>query len=447
MALRAFPRTVGADLKKVATVGVVRLVALPVAALFAFATTRLLVGQLGPEAFGLISLIVSLSALLPFADLGVGAAVVNAVAQSSNASTDAHVARVVLTSLRGLLASAAVIATVSVGMGLAGVWAAVLGVPPGTTGIEGAVVGSLVLFALGLPVSVGQRVLLGAGRTTTMVLLQSLGAPLTLAITWCVVSANGGLMYLAWCGPSAVIVVALATTVAADRLTGIRIWPLYARITRAARFPGASVRKTSIPMVVVTLGIPLALQTDRIVLAHRSTLRNLAEYAVAYQMYVPLWSVLATAGTALWPIFARRRQRSESPGLISAQTLLVGMAVLGFAALLVAGPLGAQLLTDGKVDVGLPLLFCFGLLLTVQAAQLPLGMFLMTESGLRFQAVCVCAMVPVSVGIAWWLAGPLGTVGPVVASVVAVAGCQFLPGLIRVHTGKAGIQESDTMRI
>lgn len=437
MALKPRLALLQGDLGGVAAAGVTRLIALPISAIFVFATTRLLVDRLGPELYGVATLIVALSALLPFADLGLGAAVVNAVAHSDSPRDDDYVNRVLLTSLRGLAASSVVIIIAAVAIGAIGAWTFALGVPGETPHLNTAVVGSLVLFALGLPFSLGQRVLLGAGRTSSMVVLQSLSAPLAFVLTWSIVEAGGDFRYLVWAAPAAGFTVAVLAALVSSRFTGVGVARLLKRIPRWNRYPGSSVRRTAAPMFVIALGLPIALQTDRLVLSHRSSLLNLAGYALAFQLFAPLWTVLATAGTAMWPMFAGRRKRGEHPQLAHAVGFLLVMAGLGAVVLLVAGPFGAHLLGGGKIAVSRSLLACFALLLAVQAIQLPMGMFLTTERGLRFQAVCVCMMVPVSVGLGWWLAVPLGAKGPVLASVAAVAVCQILPGVYWIRRGNA----------
>jgi O-antigen/teichoic acid export membrane protein len=199
---------------------------------------------------------------------------------------------------------------------------------------------------------------------------------------------------------------------------------------------GTSVRRTAAPMVIVTLGIPLALQTDRIVLAHRSSLEALAHYAVAIQLYAPLWAVIATAGSVLWPIFARRRASSTQRGVNGPLLGFTLVGCVGAVSLVAVGPWVAHLAAGSHLGVDRGLFMAFGVLLLIQAAQLPIGMFLMTDAGLRFQAICVACMVPVSLALSWWAAGKWGATGPVLGSIIAVLICQLLPGLRRARASR-----------
>jgi O-antigen/teichoic acid export membrane protein len=426
-------RRVAPEFRQVISSGALRLVLLPVSAAFALATTHLLIERVGVPSFGLVSLITSLSVLLPFADLGVGAAIVNAIATSETPRDDPAIAALLLTSLRVLCGSACAIVAVGVGGALAHLWLPLLGVRGAGSGVEWAVAGAISMFGLSLPLGLGQRILLGSGRNTSTVALQSLTPPLTLILVWLLGGHHlqGG--FFALCAPASALVVGVIGILLAARHTGIKLWRQGGDLLRFRSRTGSSVRRTAAPMLLITLGIPLALQTDRIILAHRSSLRALAQYAVGMQLYAPLWTVIATAGTALWPVFVRRQALGITSGVREPLRWFVLAGGCGAIVLFVGGPWAARLATGSQLDADRPLFLALGLLLLVQGAQLPVGMSLMAEPGLRFQAACVILMVPVSLVLSWLAAAPWGAKGPVFGSVVAILVCQWLPGLRRVR--------------
>jgi len=51
-------------------------------------------------------------------------------------------------------------------------------------------------------------------------------------------------------------------------------------------------------MFVIMVGLPIALQSDRVILAHRAGAVDLTEYAVAAQVYVTAWSVIYSGGVS-----------------------------------------------------------------------------------------------------------------------------------------------------
>src|SRR5882724_13370517 len=81
-----------------------RLSVIPVTGLATLLTARVVVSAIGVSGYGIAALVATLPALLPSADLGVGAAVTTAVAAGG---TRDDVLRVVLSSVRVLLAMAA----------------------------------------------------------------------------------------------------------------------------------------------------------------------------------------------------------------------------------------------------------------------------------------------------------------------------------------------------
>lgn len=439
MRLRRAGDLIPREFHQVLASGGLRLISLPVSAVFTLGTIRLLIDRVGASAFGVVSLITALSALLPFADLGVGAAVVNAVARSSSPHEDPHLASVLLTSLRILCWSALAVIAIGIGGASLRVWTPLLGIS--ANGFEWAVGGAIALFGLSLPLGIGQRVLIGARRSATMVALQAAAPPLTLLLVWFLGHTRLAGPFYALCAPAVAVAIGIATVSVATRSTGIRVWQQLLNVPHIRARRGVSVWRTAAPMVAITLGIPLALQTDRVILAHRAGLTALAHYAVAIQLYAPLWTVIATAGVALWPVFARGGEGGQGRSVIAPMAWFMIAGALGGLALFVAGPWIAQLVTGTSLRVDRGLYGALGVLLLAQAAQLPVGMYFMTDAGLRFQAVCVTWMLPVSLSFSWWAAGVWGAKGPVVGSVIAIVACQWLPGLRRARGARNRVRQ------
>ncbi len=78
------------------------------------------------------------------------------------------------------------------------------------------------------------------------------------------------------------------------------------------RSEGERVFDTAWPMLVQMIALPLAMQSNRLILSHVSSVDELATYSLASQMYNPIFSVSIAASMALWPVFARARSRGES---------------------------------------------------------------------------------------------------------------------------------------
>ena len=152
---------------------VVRAATLPVTTLAGLLAARVTVSTLGVHGYALFALVVGLAALNPVGDLGVGAAVTDAVARRQELGADG-VQRVLRTSLRVLMLASLVLTLTAWAMAALGSWAPLLGVPPSRE-VEVAVATSLTLFAAGLPLGLGNRVLLGAERNDIALAFQETG--------------------------------------------------------------------------------------------------------------------------------------------------------------------------------------------------------------------------------------------------------------------------------
>ncbi|MCZ2804098.1 oligosaccharide flippase family protein [Modestobacter sp. VKM Ac-2983] len=428
--------------------GGTRLLVLPVSALLGIVVTRLVIDNYGEAAFAQYGLLVGLGALLPFADLGMSAAVMNAVAAARAPGSDDHVRAVLLTAVRVLIGSAAVLSTVAVAVTLLGLWPALLGpaLLPDTGPL--AAMGCLLLLALAMPMGIGQRVLSGLGRNHVSIALFGLQTPLVLLVLvgflWLGVPAGSAMAVVPY---GTTFVLAVVCTIVAVRAIRPAARDVLRRVRHVRTQHGARVFDVAWPMLVQMIALPIAMQTDRIVLSHRAGVGELAEYNLAAQMFLPIWAVVSSAGVTLWPVFARARargiRRSPLPMAWAFGGLAAGMAALVAA----ASPFLADLASGGRIELGGLLVGSFAVLMVLQGAKYPLGMFMTDARGLRFQALMIVAMLPLNVGLSWWLAGPLGAAGPVLGSIAGVAASQVLGNLLYVRrTLRAAERDAATVR-
>jgi len=134
------------------------------------------------------------------------------------------------------------------------------------------------------------------------------------------------------------------------------------------------------------------------------------------------------AGAALWPIFARARATNAASGP-SPGRLAVGFgagAALVCVVLALVTPWLSARASGGVIHLGVPLIVAFSGLMVLQALNYPLGIYLTDVRGLRFQAYMALLLLPLNLGISWYLAGLWGAVGPVIGSAVGVLACQLI---------------------
>lgn len=392
-------------------------------------TSRMIIGHYGTDAYAQYGLLTSFPALLPFADLGMAAIVINAIAGAGNADKDPFVRSAITTALRVLVVSGMVIVGIAAVITLLGWWPALLGdglLPGGS----GAAFLCLAVFGLVLPLTIGPRVLVGLRRTGSQILSQSVIAPF---IFCCVAGAvalaapvGSYLAVLSYVGQGLVAAICLVLAVRAIRP---QIGTAIRDIPRLRSVPSVPVLDLAWPMIVQMVVIPIAMQTDRLLLSHRTTGDELAQYNLSSQLFGMVLQAITAAGMALWPFYARARANSELRSPFSAAVVFAAGGLLAALMLALAAPYVAEFVSGGAIVLDLWLVGGFVAFVALQAAKYPLGMYMTDKAGVRFQVIPLLLMVPLNVGISWWLIGVIGPGGPIVGSVVAVLLCQLLPDI------------------
>jgi O-antigen/teichoic acid export membrane protein len=421
-----------------------RILFLPLSAILGIVTTRLIIENYGAAAYAQYGLLIGLGLLLPFADLGMAAAVVNAVGESEDPAHDLRVRRTLITAFRVLAGSAAVVVLAAVVITRADWWNHLLG--QGLVAGSGAWAAELCLITIGLTllVAVGHQVLRGLGKNHVSIALLGLQTPLVLCALLVIVGLHLPIgAYVAVLPYAATFVLAAI----ALRLAAHDIHPTVGMAVKDA-FRIRAVRGTKIsdvawPMLVQMIALPIAIQTDRLLLSHLSTVSDLASYNLAAQIFTPVWLVTSAAGMALWPIFAKARARGQSERQSARQMSVAFAVTAGCAclALAAASPWLSSIATGGQVHMSWWLVLAFSVFMTLQAAKFPLGMFMTDAAGLRFQALMSLVLLPLNLGLSIPLAIRWGAAGPVVGSALSVLVCQVIPNWIYVRRSAPASRE------
>lgn len=413
---------------------VARLLVMPVSALLGIVVTRLILDTYGEATYAQYTLLVGIAALLPFADLGLSAAILNAVSAAGNPRTDSRLRGVLVSCMRLLACCAITLLTVAGAIYALGYWDTLLG--DGLSLGSGALAATLCLaiFGLNLLISFGQRILIALGLNTLVVILGALQTPLVLVALWLTISlgADGGYIAVASYA-STFLISAIALTIAVRRIS-----PAFGVALRRSLNPrvrGERVFNVAWPMLVQMIALPIAMSSDRLVLSHLGSLDDLTEYSLAMQMFTPALGVLATAGMSLWPVFARARAAGTATPF-SPHAMAGMFAALAFAGSVLIFMLSgwlADLASGGRIELGWPILVAGGVFIVVQAVKQPYGMALTDARGLTFQAACAIVLLPVSLGLTIALTPGLGAPGPLIGSIVAVVTCQLVPNILLVR--------------
>lgn len=411
-----------------------KVVVMGLSGLLGIITSHLIIANFGVDAYAQYGLLTSIPTLLPFADLGIAAVIINVVAGSAAVRTDVAVRRTIVTAFRILIISGTIIAGAGVVISLLGAWPFILGngLLPDSGPVAALV--CLVIFGAVLPLTIGQRVLVGLNRTTTQIASQSVVAPfMLLAVFTCIaVAAPVGsfLAVFSYIGNALVSVICLVATA---RLLSPQLRLAFSEIPQLRKAPGVAVISTTWPVLVQMLALPVAMQTDRLLLSHLTTGPELAQYNLSSQLFGIILQTISAAGIALWPIYARARAaaRVESPSIPSLWFLTGGLALGTLLAVL--SPWLADFISDGKITLDGWLIWGFVIFVGLQAAKYPAGMYMTDKRGLTFQVAPILAMIPLNLVLSWWLIGLIGAGGTIIASAAAVLICQVIPNLLYVR--------------
>jgi O-antigen/teichoic acid export membrane protein len=412
----------------VGTTATTKIMVMGLSGLLGIVTSRLIIQYFGTDAYAQYGLLTSLPSLLPFADLGIAAVVINAVASSNSVRTDDYMRRTIVTAIRILIASGGIIVLIAVVISLFGWWPALLGNGLLENGGSFAAFACLAVFGLMLPLTVGQRILVGLKKTNLQVASQSIVAPfMILSIGAMIVFSVPADSLIAVFSYIASGLVSVLCLIIAARFISPQLGAAFREVPRLRSIRGVPVIALAWPMLVQMIALPLAMQTSRLLLSHLSTGDELAQFNLASQLFGVILQTIAAAGIALWPLYAKARARSvvESP-LRPSLWFLAGGLVLG-GALAVVSPWVVEFVTDGRFTLDLWLVLGFVVFVGLQATKYPLGMYMTDARGLRFQVLPIVIMVPVNLGLSWWLITLLGAGGAIIASAISVAVCQVIP--------------------
>lgn len=405
-----------------------RIIVFPITAATALLTTSIVVQSAGGLLFGIIALISTIAQLVPFADLGLGAAVINEI----SGTTDARRRKAVLrTATKKLLIPMVVVLLLSPTGTIFFSWGDLLGLAD-TSVKDINLVTSLVIaiFGLSIPLGLGQRVLVGLGKNHIGVAIAIVTSLSALSFTWLMSLTPVNPIFLAVCPAAASFVGAATAYISARRMLSPnpRIVDDYKSVVVSGLFRQAT------PMILIMIGIPLAFQTHRILLSLRSSPLELSEYSLTMQFYLPLWSFISVAATSLWPVFSRGRSDGKSQSRTVVHSAIV-LGLLGAAFALFLSGFGSwigSIVSHGKIELESNVLIAASALLFVQGLQQVPGMFLTDTSGLWFQAVCIVLLSFWTIGVGWWATPFLGASGPLLATASGVIIFQLVPGVMRV---------------
>ncbi len=384
---------------------------------------------LGPERFGVWMMLTAWATLFAFADLGVGNAALNRVTAALAVGGDDDLRRRQVSAT----VDAAVACTIVLGLlllALAAAWAALAPVPsviagpiaPGNRAeVDTALALFVVIFALGLPAALGQKLQLGAQDGQWAGWTQLVSSVLSLAAVPLVLHHGGGLPGLVLATQGVSLLVQAASALWWLRRRGLpRPRPLSALRT-PRRLEGLLVEGAA--FFGLQLAAAAAFQSDALIVTQRLGAEVYGDYAVVQRIYLLVGAGVVTALAGLWPAFGDAWQRQDVAWMrrtLRRALLAAGLTTLGAVLLLqlllpgwAVHPLGAQ------AAPGPLLLALLGAWTIVEALGAVCAALLNGVNLIRIQLALAATMAILAVAGKWWATPLLGPAGAVLSTLLA----------------------------
>lgn len=387
--------------------------------------------QHGAETYAAYALIASLVNLLPFADLGLGASVVNATADRASGALSARAFQTTVSRVRDYMLIVTLILIPLVLWGVAsGQFTGLLGNLQQEPGITLGAGYTLLCIALSIPLGIGARVLQGHGRMLDVVRLGFINPGVQMAIYIPLFFSAAPASFYFFGPGTAYFLNALVGFVVARRKFQLRTaWPFVALFDLKDR--SSNPWQTAAPFLLISVGMAAGFQSHRLLLSNVGSASHVAEYSVVAQFLGPLIAITGVVGQNLWSRYRGQLNRNElEVTAFRLHLILFAIIGLGFAlAFTLIMPIAARLLTGSSVTPTTTLVIGAGAYLLVYSLHQPSAMLLTDPRALWFQAACVVAVAATTVLTTVWSVPILGSAAPYICMAGSMLLIQVLPSI------------------
>ena len=395
-----------------------RVAVLPLSAVGTAVTTHVMIRALGPADYAIVSLIVTIPLLLPVADLGAGGVVTNAAG-----SRDPHIiAATVRACFRMLIPVVIALSAGSLLLYLFGAWGTVLGTGTDRSWVDGGAAAFFCIFAVTVPLGLGQRLLVGSGATHVALLSAGVQPLILIVLAPLLIRGSSDAFHAVMLfGVSALLTSAL------QFFLGMRATRISTRMLRASAQPLPQVWKAASAMLIAVICVPITFQSGRLVLGHRAPVADLAEYALVFNVFTAVLSISSAAGLSLWGTFASDRDGEIGPTWRRALRIssLLGLALT--AGWVICAPTVVTWLGGGQVSTNRPLIYWLAVVLLVQTLHMPSGGVLTDSDGLLTQAKLSVGVALATTSISWMVAPSMGAAAPAMSVALCYSVLYALP--------------------
>ena len=392
-------------------------------------------GYLGGERYGLWMTVTSLTAMLAFADFGMGNGLLNAIASADGRDDDAAAASAtssavfLLTTLAILLAALFWISYPFVA------WERLLNAAgPSLAGDARIVVAVTIMCAIAsLPLGTSQRVQLGYQEGFLNGAWNAAGSLLGLLALAVAINRRASLPWLVLCLSGAPVVALAANSLMLFGYRRRALWPRWRLVSSKAM---SQLLGAGVLFFAIQLAGAVGYQLPVLAIARLLGPSQVTDFSVPLRLFMVMPALMGFFLSPLWPAYREALARGDTAWVTRAVRVSVGgcvalnaawgLALVFYGNAILHWWVGPRVVAPLGLRIGLAL---WGALTGLGG---PFAMFLNGAGALRFQAACAGLMAISSIALAWMLIPHFGVTGAAFAMVSAQATCVLLPSAVYV---------------
>ena len=401
----------------------------------AIVTVRVTLHGLGNELYGVVATLATITALLGFADLGIGQGLLTKLAAAHGRDDIEEMRSLVSSAWTTLLALGAAVAAVGVVLTLVLPWPKLLGAPPAEAGeVRLSVLVFFLATAFAIPCGIGQRVQIGLQRGA-QVSVWLLGT--SLAVLGAVVVARWShaplwVFVLATIGVP--VLVTLTQTLIVFGRTHLHLRPSWKLVSRAKTRELMSVGGL---FLALSIAVAVAYQTDALVVSAILGAATAATFAVTLRMFATLTGLFSGVTQQLWPALAEAFSRGDMAWVRSRFVRVLVLSTSGAAVislfLVVFGQTLVRIWLNSSVVPPISLLIPFALWTTYSLAMTQCSYLLNAAQVVAPQVTMAMLMAVTNVPLSIFLTHEIGLPGPLYGSLISHGICAGIPTVVIVR--------------
>jgi O-antigen/teichoic acid export membrane protein len=398
-------------------------------------TIPLMVRYLGAERYGMWATISSITALLSFADLGMGNGLLNVIS-GAHGKDDRYVAQQYVSSAFFLLIGFALLLTLIFAVTYSMIsWPRIFNVasPPAVAEAGLAAAVFIGCFLINLPLGIIHRIQLGYQEGFANSLWLAVGNILAVCGVLLAVYLEAGLPWLVLSltgGPLA------ALFINGIVLFGYRRPWLQPKLKLFTPSAAIKIFRIGFLFLVLQLAVAMAYTSDNIIIAQSLGSEAVTQYAVPYRLFTIIPLLLVMIVRPMWPAYGEAVARQDIKWIQEtlSLTLKLTIVVVGLptVALVVFGQEILKLWVGSPLGSSIGLLLGLGIWALLSSVGNTLAMFLNGANIIRFQVVTAILMAFTALIAKIFLIRAVGISGVIWATIFSYTIFVMLPSIIYV---------------